>query len=292
MKTRLLCGVLGWILGFSCATAAERPLRVVALNTVLAELAREVGGADVAVNNVVRPGVDPHTFDPSAADLRAMVDADLVLASGLQLESYLDRVVAKIGPMGKVVRVGDALPGVLTLPGGEQDPHWWNSVDNVILATALVRAELARLRPASAGAFAERAAAYTQRLRALKTWIAGELATLPPAQRQLVTSHDAFGYFARDYGFTVHAISGLSTDGEPDARQLARLIDLIRREHIRAVFAESSVNSAVVANLVAETGVQLGGSLYADGLGPADSDAGTYEAMVRHNVRTMVEGLR
>jgi zinc/manganese transport system substrate-binding protein len=292
MKTRLLYGVLGWILGFACATAAERPLRVVALNTVLAEIAREVGGVEVAVDNMVRPGVDPHTFDPSAADLRAMVDADLVLASGLQLESYLDRLVAKIGPMGKVVRVGDALPGVLTLPGGEKDPHWWNSVDNVILATALVRTELAGLRPGSTRVLAERAEAYTQRLRGLKTWIAGEMATLPPAQRQLVTSHDAFGYFARDYGFTVHAISGLSTDGEPDARQLARLIDLIRREHIRAVFAESSVNSALVANLVAETGVHLGGSLYADGLGTADSEAATYEAMVRHNVRTMVEGLR
>lgn len=272
--------------------AAEPPLRVVALNTVLAEIACEVGGDQVAVTGLVPAGVDPHTFDPSAADLRAMVDADLVLASGLQLESYLDRLVGKIGPAGRVVVVGDALPAVLALAGGEKDPHWWHSINNVAAATDLVRAELARLRPAWADNFARRARAYQQRLHALQAWVATELARLPPARRQLVTSHDAFGYFARDYGFTVHAMAGLSTDSEPDARQLARLIDLLRREHIRAVFAESSVNSALMANLVAETGVQSGGTLYADGLGTADSDAATYEAMVRHNVRTIVSALK
>ena len=292
MRTLLLRLAVVGLFGLPSLAAAERPLRVVALNTVLAEVAREVGGSSVAVTGLVRPGVDPHTFDPSAADLRAMVDADLVLASGLQLESYLDRLVAKMGPAGKVVMVGDALPSVLALAGGEKDPHWWHSIDNVIFATELLRAELTRLRPADAPAFSVRARAYAERLRALKRWVAGEMATLPPARRQLVTSHDAFGYFARDYGFTVHAIAGLSTDVEPDARQLARLIDLLRREHIRAIFAESSVNSALVANLVAETGVQIGGTLYADGLGTADSDAATYEAMYRHNVRTIVAALK
>ena len=288
----LLVVVFGLAAGARPAAAEERPLRVVALTTVLAEIAREVGGDQAEVAGLVRPGVDPHAFDPSAADLRAMMDADLVLASGLQLESYLDRLVAKIGPAGKVVVVGEALPAVLALPGGEKDPHWWHSIDNVLFATGLVRTELARLRPASAGVFARNADAYRQRLRALQAWVTDELAKLPPPQRQLVTSHDAFGYFARDYGFTVHAITGLSTDGEPDARQLARLIDLLRREHIRAIFAESSVNSSLVANLVAETGVRLGGTLYADGLGPADSDGATYEAMYRHNVRTIVGALR
>lgn len=292
MKTTLLrfAGLAIWAV--SSLVAAERPLRVVALNTVLVEIAREVGGDQVEVNGLVRPGVDPHVFDPSAADLRAMVDADLVLASGLQLESYLDRLLTKIGPVGKVVVVGDALPLVLTLAGGEKDPHWWHSVGNVAHATDVVRAELTRLRPGAAAQFAKRAQAYGERLKALEVWVSGEMATLAPAQRQLVTSHDAFGYFARDYGFTVHAIAGLSPDGETDARHLARIIDLIRREHIRAVFAESSVNSALVANLVAETGVRLGGSLYADGLGAADSDGATYEAMYRHNVRTIVGALR
>jgi zinc/manganese transport system substrate-binding protein len=290
---RLSLAVLcGFAAGARLTAADDRPVRVVALNTVLTEVACEVGGDRAAVNGLVRPGVDPHAFDPSAQDLRAMTDADLVLASGLQLESYIDRLGVRIGPGGRVVVVGDALPAVLSLPGGEPDPHWWHSIDNVLFATDVVCGELARLRPAWAGEFTRNADAYRRRLVALKAWVVGEMATLPPARRHLVTSHDAFGYFARDYGFTVHAIAGLSTAGEPDARHLARLIDLLRRESIRAVFAESSVNSDLVASLVAETGVRLGGTLYADGLGPAGSGAATYEAMVRHNVSTIVGALR
>jgi zinc/manganese transport system substrate-binding protein len=278
--------------------AEERPLRIVALHTVLTEIAREVGGPKVEVTGLVRPGIDPHTFDPSAADMRTLVDADVTLVSGLHLETYLDRLVAQHGPHGRVRVVGDALPGILSLPAGraaqsdrEPDPHWWHSIDNVIFATDLVRAEFCRARPAWADEFARNAQAYDQRLLALKTWVGAEIAKLPPTRRHLVTSHDAFGYFARDYGFTVHPIAGLSTESEPNARQLARLIDLIRTEHIKAVFAETNVNPRLVANLVSETGVKLGGSLYADGLGPANTDATTFEAMYRHNVRVIVDAL-
>ena len=206
------------------------------------------------------------------------------------------------------MNVGDALPFVLSLPAdgvneeidqtrellsadGEKDPHWWHSIDNVLFATDLVRVEYARSRPAWAEVFARNAQAYEQRLFGLQAWAGREIAKLPPARRQLVTSHDAFGYFARDYGFTLHSIGGLSTDGEPNAQHLARLIDLIRHEHIRTVFAENSVNPRIVQNLVSETGVHLGGILYADGLSTADSDAASYEKMFRHNVRTIVDGL-
>ena len=289
----------------SLVRAGDQPLRVVTLNTVLTEVAREVGGDQVVVNGLVKPDVDPHSFDPSASDIRKLAEADVVLASGLNLDSFLDRIAVNTGGKARVVKIGDALPSVLSMVDGrdhahapkgdvnaEQDPHWWHSIDNVLFASELVCAEYARLRPSSAAEFVRNTQAYRRRLLALKTEMTREIDTLPPAKRHLVTSHEAFGYFARDYGFTVHAISGLSTDSEPDARHLATLIDLIRREHIKAVFAESSVNSKLIANLVRETGVHLGGTLYADGLGVAGGDAATYEAMVRHNVRTVVESLR
>jgi zinc/manganese transport system substrate-binding protein len=295
-------------MGATSLRAAERPLRVAALSTILAEIARAVGGDKVQVTEVVGPDVDPHTFDPAPADIRTIVEADIVFASGLHMESYIDRLVANAGPEGRVVNVGDALPFVLSLPAnrveeeidqtrellsadGEKDPHWWHSIDNVLFATDLVRVEYARSRPAWAGVFAHNAQAYEQRLFALQAWASREIAKLPPARRQLVTSHDAFGYFARAYGFTIHSIGGLSTDGEPNAQHLAQLIDLIRHEHIRAVFAENSVNPRIVQNLVSETGVHLGGMLYADGLGAAGSDAASYEKMFQHNVRTIVEEL-
>jgi zinc/manganese transport system substrate-binding protein len=277
----------------SCAAQGERPrpIRVVTLSTVLTEIARQVGGDQVLVVGLVRAGVDPHSFSPSPADIRAIYDADVVLASGLSLEAYLDRLVASSGSSGSVVSVGDALPSVISLAGGERDPHWWHSIGNMVLATDIVRAELARARPASAGRFAASARAYQSQLENLKTWAAAEIGKLPPNRRHLVTSHDAFGYFARDYGFSIHPINGLSTDSEADARHLAGLIDLIRREKIPAVFAEDSANPRVVENLLRETGVRLGGTLYADGLGPPGSGAESFEAMYRHNVRTIVAAL-
>lgn len=286
--------------------ATEPKLKIVTLNTVLTEIAHEVGGGNVEVRGLVRPGVDPHGFEPSAADLRVLLEADLILASGLQLEPYLDRLPEKIGARGRILKVGDALHGLIAAGDdhgheghghashdhGEQDPHWWHGIDHVIAAVALVRDELARQRPAEAGDFFRHAAAYEQRLQALKAWAGAEMAVIDPGSRHLVTSHDAFAYLARDYGLQVHAINGLSTDSEPSAKHLAALIRLIREKKIRAVFAENNVNPRVVANLIGETGVRAGGTLYADGFGPPGSDAITYEAMYRHNVRVIVEALR
>jgi zinc/manganese transport system substrate-binding protein len=293
----LLCPLFLVAQGLSAA-AGEQPLRIVALNTVLTEIATEVGGDQALVNGLVRPGVDPHAFEPTAADLRALMEADVVLASGLQLESYLDRLAARIGAKGHLLIVGDALPNLLTIgpshdhgENGEKDPHWWHSIDNVIVATELVRVELGKLRPEAAPRFDRNADMYRARLLALKTWATATISVIETQKRQLVTSHEAFGYFARDFGFQLHAISGFSTDAEPNAKHLAELIRLIRSQQVPAVFAENNVNARVVANL-AETGVRLGGTLFADGLGPVGSDASTYESMYRHNVTVIVSGLK
>ena len=288
--------VLGLAAAACVARGAQQPLlRVVTLSTVLSEVAREVGAGHVSVAGLVHPGVDPHTFNPSPADIRAVADAQVVLASGLSLETYLDRLVAASGSGGDVVAVGDALPAAFAMPGapggGETDPHWWHSLDCMVAATDIVRAEFARARPASAADFLANAEGYKARLGKLKAWADAEIGRLPPNRRHLVTSHDAFGYLARDYGFEVHAISGLSTDSEADARHLAGLIDLIRREGILAVFAEDSANPRLVENLVRETGVRLGATLYADGLGPPGSGAETFDSMYRHNVRAIVGAL-
>jgi ABC-type Zn uptake system ZnuABC Zn-binding protein ZnuA len=161
----------------------------------------------------------------------------------------------------------------------------------MLFATDLVRREFSRERPDDAAVFALRARAYEERLSALRDWAKAEVSRLPPPSRLLVTSHDAFGYFARDYGFTIHSINGLSPDGEPDAKDLSQLIDFMRSEHIRAIFPESTTNPRVVQVLLEETGAKLGGALYADGLGPPASDAATYVGMFRHNVTAIVSGL-
>jgi zinc/manganese transport system substrate-binding protein len=277
------------------APARAQPLRVVTLSTVLTEIATAVGGDAVAVQALLPPGVDPHTFEPSPRDLRALAGADLILASGLGLEPYLHKLAANAGGRAAVAEAGAVLADPLSAaaPGGrrEPDPHWWNSVRAAEQVTRGVAGSFAALRPAGAAGFRARAEAYTARLEALDAWARRELAALAPEQRKLVTTHDAFGWFARDYGFTVYPISGLSPDSEPDARHLARLADLIRREHIRAVFVENSENSQLAAALARETGARIGGVLYPDGLTP-EPDGSTYERLFRHNVRTLVDGLK
>lgn len=283
----------------ACLRADEPRIRVASLHTVLTEIAEEVGGDQVQVDALVRPGDDPHTYQPSPEAVARMTRADIVLAAGLNLEPYLDRLVRNAGVTGRVVAVGDSVPVVLSVPGGsgllsrkgEKDPHWWHSIADMLAATELVRREFSVARPQAASAFASRARAYEGRLSALREWTEAETTRLPSSARQLVTSHDAFGYFARDYGFTIHSINGLSPDGQPDAQDLSRLIDLMRSEHIRAIFPESTTNPRVVQGLLEETGARLGGALYADGLGPAGSGAETYERMFRHNVSAIVSGL-
>lgn len=286
------------VLGFAAlralgADAGRPPLRVATLTTILTELATKVGGDEVSVTGILQPGIDPHGFNPSPADMRAIVDADLVLASGLHLEAYLDRLVSRAGVAGRIISVGDHVPVILGAPlgAGEQDPHWWHSIDDVIFATDLVRRELTGLRPGSAKVFSRNAGDLIRSLQELKGWAHAQVATLPASRRVLVTSHDAFGYLANDFGFEVHPISGLSTESEVDGRHLAALVDLIRERKVPAIFVEASANPRLVQNLLLETGARLGGTLYADGLGPVGSDASDYAGMYRHNIDTLVGAL-
>jgi zinc/manganese transport system substrate-binding protein len=288
------------MVGWMTAALSAAPLRVVTLHSVLTEIVTEVGGDEVTVTCLLRPGDDPHTFNPPPAEVRTLAQADLIVASGFGLEPFLDKLVANSGTKAPLVSVSSVIKDVVPSSGahagahtqGEVDPHWWHSLANVQFATACVRDQLSELRPAATPLFQARAAAYLARLDELAVWARAEVAQLPLARRQLVTNHDAFGYLARDYGFTVHPLQGISPEAEPSARDLGALIDLIKREHIRAVFVDNTENPKFLAAMLHESGAQLGGTLYADGLGPVGSPAATYAGMFHHNLRTIVEALR
>lgn len=280
--------------------AAAGPLRVVTLHTVLTEIALEVGGDHVTVTPLLKPGADPHVFEPAPADIRRLRSADLVLAAGLGLETYLERLADEIG-RDRLVRVGDDLPGLL--PGacthGQEhddhhhhdiDPHWWLGLDPMLAAVDRVARELTARQPAAAADFARNAAAYRARLESLRTWITAALAAIPGERRQLVTAHDAFGYFAREHGFAVHPLLGTSTAAEADARRVTAIVKLIRTRGLRTVFVEDSVNPRLIEAIVRDTGARLGPPLHSSGLGTGA--AGTYAGMMRQNVTALVEGLR
>ncbi len=295
---KILCTFIFLLAALSSASAADR-IKIASFSTILTEIAQKVGGDHVAVFGLVKPGIDPHEYEPTPSDLKKVGDSRLILTTGKHLENYLNKLQEASGGQADLLKVGDHLPSLTMKGEGEaspdaggmtEDPHWWNSVTNVEQATRIVRDELGKFDPADKADFAKNAQDYLAQLDDLNRWVKRKVAELPRNQRKLVTSHDAFQYFARDYGFTILAIEGVSTETEPSNRHVADLIDQIKIEHVKAIFTESTLNPKVTKEITRETGARIGGELYADGLGTGD--AGTYAGMVRHNVSTIVDALK
>ena len=284
------------------ANASEK-FMIASFSTVLTEIAQQVGANHVNVAGLVKPGQDPHEYQPTPSDLKQAADAKLILLSGKHLEHYLDKIQQATGAKAESLAVGDALPSLKMKADPDEsqaaaaeqngmidDPHWWNSVANVEKATMIVRDALTKLDPADRADYEKNAKAYLAKLDALDAWGKRKVAELPRDKRKLVTSHDAFQYLAKDYGFTVYAIEGVSTETEPSNRHVAALIDDITNEHVKAIFLENTLNPKVSTEITRETGAKIGGSLYADGLG--EGDGSTYEGMFRHNISTIVDSLK
>jgi len=281
--------------GLTLGTAgADGKVKVISFSTILTEIAEQVGGGAVNVISLVEQGVDPHEYQPTPGDLKQLAGARLILASGKHIEHYLDKLQASAGGDAALVKVGDLMPSLKMTEEESpntlvEDPHWWNSVPNVERATKIVRDALITAAPADRDVFTKNAAAYLAKLAALNQWIKQEVALLPRDKRELVTSHDAFQYFARDYGFKIYAIEGISTEQEASTKQVNDLIDTIKKEGVKAIFLEDTLNPKVSTEITRETGAKIGGTLYADGLGVG---VDSYDAMQRHNVTTIVEALK
>jgi manganese/zinc/iron transport system substrate-binding protein len=269
---------------------------------MVADAVKNVGGDRVESIALMGPGVDPHLYRATAGDIGRIEGADVVFHVGLELEGRMSEVLEKLKRQGKRVRaVGEAVPKdqLLPLPGhaGKHDPHLWFDVEIWSQTVEAVADELASADPAGKALYTERAAAYRQRLQDLHAQVREETAQVPAESRVLVTAHDAFGYFGRKYGFEVLGIQGTSTATEAAAGRIIELADVIVKRKVRSVFVESSVSPATIDALrkaVRARGWQvgLGGQLFSDAMGAEGTPEGTYEGMVRHNVRTIAEALR
>ena len=277
--------LLGFLLLLlACARADDGVLRVSSFATVLTEIAREVGGDKVKVTGHVKPGVDPHEFSPRPADMETVASSELILVSSRRIEGYVEKLRQAAGGKSVLIEVGEQLPGAAN------DPHWWHSIGNITRATRIVRDELIRQRPAAREFFSANAEAYTGRLGKLEKWVKAKVAELPRDRRKLVTNHDSFAGFAKEFGFEVYPVAGLTKNDQPGGRKVAEIIGVIRAQGVKAIFSEDTENPKVIGHITRETGVKLGGSLLSDGLGAKPND--TVEAMFRHNVTTIVEALR
>jgi zinc/manganese transport system substrate-binding protein len=281
------------------ARAADK-IKVASFSTIDTEIVQQVGDDHVDVAALVKPGVDPHEYEPTPADLGKVSDAQLILTSGKHMENYLNKLQEATGGKADMLKVGDHFASLKMKPneaedGGDnrgaiEDPHWWHSIANVKQATKIIRDELIKLDPTDKADFEKNANAYLAKLDEVDNWVKRKVAELPRDKRKLVTSHDAFQYLARDYGFKIEAIEGVSTETEPSNRHVSELIDDVKKKGVKAIFLESTLNPKVTTQITRETGAKIGGSLFPDGLGPGD--ATTYEGMMKHNVSTIVDALK
>ncbi|HEX4570869.1 MAG TPA: metal ABC transporter substrate-binding protein [Dongiaceae bacterium] len=273
--------------------AEAETLDVVASFSVLGEIVQEVAGDRAVVHTLVGPDGDAHSFEPTPNDAKTLGSADLVIVNGLGLEKWMERLIEASGYKGIVAVASRGVhPRLMEEEGtSATDPHAWQDLANGRLYVRNVADALATADPADAAYFNARAKSYDATLSALDAWVRAEIAQVPAAKRRVITTHDAFGYFGAAYGVTFLAPEGISTDAEPTAGGLAKLIDQVRREKIKALFLENITSPQLMQTIAQETGVPLGGSLFSDALSPPDGPAPTYVDMFKNNLPKLVDGM-
>ncbi|WP_333715152.1 metal ABC transporter solute-binding protein, Zn/Mn family [Yoonia sp.] len=318
-------------LAFAAPAFADDKLKVVSTFSILTDIVANVGGDRVEIITLVGPDGDAHVYQPSPADAQAVAGAAVIVANGLGFEGWMDRLVEASGTKATIVTASDGVTPIAFgeeehdhaegeahdhdhehaegeahdhdhdhakeeaghegHDHGAFDPHAWQSVTNVALYVGNIERGLAAADPEGADAFKANAAAYLAELDMLDAELRAAVAALPEDRRTVVTSHDAFGYFAADYGLTFVAPQGVSTEAEASAQDVAALITQIKAENIGAIFVESIADPRLLDQIASETGAKVGGTLYSDALSAADGPAATYLAMMRHNLSQLTATL-
>jgi ABC-type Zn uptake system ZnuABC Zn-binding protein ZnuA len=315
---QLLC-FLGLLTATLPVTAA---VKVASLHPIVSDLVAQVGGSNVELIEVLKPGGDIHHFEPAPKDIAAMRGTKLLLASGKGLETYLDKLRDSLGEGVKLVEVGEKVPSI-PYSGehehehdhekedakksekekgkkhkedadhddhhhGEFDPHWWHSAENMKRAARIVAEELTAADPANAAAYDSGAKAAIKRFGELQSWAKKEIAKIDRKDRKLVTAHAAFGYFCKEFGLEPMSVLGIGRNDDASSQHIAETIKEIREHGIRAIFPEDQANPKVLEEIARSTGVKVGEPLVADGTA---KHAHTFEAMLSHNVRSIVSAL-
>jgi zinc/manganese transport system substrate-binding protein len=299
------------------AAKAEGP-QVVASFSIIGDFAKNVGGDRVTVTTLVGPDGDAHVYEPSPADATAMAKADVVLVNGLHFEGFLQRLVEASATKATVVELTKGVtPLEMKEEGhehdgegheaghaeeeaheaghaeeaghdhGDIDPHAFQSIANAKIYVANMVEAFCAADAAGCDTYKANGASYTDKLDAVEKEVKQAIAEIPPAKRTIITSHDAFGYFSHDYGLIFHAPEGISTEAEPSAADVAKLIDQVKEEKAAAIFVENITNQRLVEQIAAETGLKIGGTLYSDALSSADGPAPTYIDLMKHNIATI-----
>jgi zinc/manganese transport system substrate-binding protein len=284
---------------FSAPGFATSKVKVVTSFSILADIVKHVGGKHVHIDNIVGPNEDAHVFNPTPEHSMMLAHGDLVVVNGLGFEGWIDRLIDASGFKGEVVV---ASAGVKALkasenPAGAQqsftdDPHAWHSIPAVMKYVDNISLALQKADPEHKAVFKKNATSYKQRLRLLDEWVRDEFSKVDPAKRKVITAHDAFQYFAREYKIAFLAAQGVSTQAEASPDAVMKLIDLIRKEDIKMIFVENITNEKQMNIIRESTGARIGGTLYSDALSDADGPASDYISLMKHNVGLIIASMR
>lgn len=288
-----LAATAGLVPGRGETKRQDRP-RAVATFSILGDFVRNVGGEQVELATLVGPDGDVHVYAPTPGDVKTIAAASIVFVNGLGLEGWIDRLIAASATGAPIIVASRGIrprSGAPSQDYAASDPHAWQSVANAKRYVENIRDGFAAADRSDEKNYVANAAAYLAKLDALDGKIKAAIAAIPPARRKVVTSHSAFGYFGDAYGIEFVAPEGLSTEAEPSARAVSRLIDQIRREKIPAVFMENIADPRLSQRIAEETGTRIGGRLYSDALSPPDGPAATYIDMMRSNVWALTRAL-
>jgi zinc/manganese transport system substrate-binding protein len=288
-----LAAVAGWATP-SARAADPKPVEVVASFTVLADMVHQVGGDLVHVSSLVGPNGDPHAFEPSPDDARRLKAADLVFVSGLGLEGWMERLITASGYQGKIVVASEGIRTLHMEEDGKEitDPHAWNSAANGSIYVSNIVKALIAADPDRASVYRTNGDRYGEQLKDLDRYAREQIGSVTPSRRKVLTTHDAFGYFAAAYGVTFLSPLGFSTESEASAKDVAKLIRQIKTEHVRAYFFENSNDPRLVMQIANATGARPGGVLYVEALSTLDGPAPTYATMFRRNVEEIVSAMK
>jgi len=281
-----------WVLAVSLGASplhAQNRLNVVASFSILGDFVKNVGGDRVDVTTLVGADGDVHVYTPTPSDVRKIADAKLLVVNGFGLEGWLPRLLQAAGGKAAIVTVTQGITPLRL--GSDADPHAWQSVANAEKYVANIRDALIAADPPDAQVFRQNAQAYLAKLEALDGEVRLAVGQIPESRRRVISTHDAFGYFAARYGIAFIAPIGVSTEAEPSARDIAKIIAQVKAEHIPAVFLERIGDPRLMRRISAETGASIGGTLYSDSLSDEKGEAPTYIDMVRHNIRTLTSAL-
>jgi manganese/iron transport system substrate-binding protein len=275
--------------------ADGKPL-VVATSTIIADLAQDVGKDEIKLTGILKPGTDPHVYEPRPEDSRFLEEANLILYNGYNLEPGLIKIMKATGGKARQVAVGEVVkPLELDKGKGEivPDPHVWGNAENARAMVNAIRDALIELSPEDKEKFTQNATQLSKELQQLDSWIKQEIATIPAEKRKLITTHDAFQYYGRGYGIAIAGtLIGISTEEQPSAQTVQRLVESVKKIGVPAIFAETTINPALITTVAQEANVKLAPrQLYSDSIGAAGSEGDSYIKMMEANTRTIVEAL-